>query len=291
MPGPASAYAALGLEPGADRAAIEEAYRRLIKRYHPDRSGGDAQRAAEINRAYFELRQPPGRVDAHVEPDGRTVRGRRSGPFHGSRRPSRRRRPNSFGPVLVVALSAVLLIESERLVGHLPRWFDWVDDLRTPALAGGRGSAVEADSSSLDGPLRQAVIAHAIGQAGSIARRGGDEELANQSRDCHQRMRARPELAQLDRCAAFDDTAAAIANRDPETDRGPFSASAVTARQMTAASLLSSDYLAIERRLDRIRTVVALTLRPPLPLPPVVVNEEEPAAAVPDGTEPAGNSN
>ena len=32
---------------------------------------------------------------------------------------------------------------------------------------------------------------------------------------------------------------------------------------MTAASLLSSDYLAIERRLDRIRTVVQLTLRPP----------------------------
>ncbi len=50
MPGPASAYAVLELEPGADRAAIEEAYRRLIKRYHPDRSGGDAARAAEINR-------------------------------------------------------------------------------------------------------------------------------------------------------------------------------------------------------------------------------------------------
>ena len=59
MRGPASAYDALGLEPGADRAAIEEAYRRLIKLHHPDRSGGDAQRAAEINRAYFELRQAP----------------------------------------------------------------------------------------------------------------------------------------------------------------------------------------------------------------------------------------
>ena len=48
-----------GFEPGADRAAIEQAYRELIKHYHPDRSGGDAARAAEINRAYFELRQPP----------------------------------------------------------------------------------------------------------------------------------------------------------------------------------------------------------------------------------------
>jgi hypothetical protein len=155
---------------------------------------------------------------------------------------------------------------------------------------------VEADSSSLDGPLRQAVIARAIGQAGSIARRGDDDELTKLSRACHQRMRARPELAQLDRCAAFDDTVTAIANRDPMNDRGPFSASAVTARQMTAASLLSSDYLAIERRLDRIRTVVELTLRPPLPLPQVVVNDEESAAAgpngtEPDGAEPAGNGN
>jgi hypothetical protein len=285
----------LGLEPGADRAAIEEAYRRLIKRYHPDRSGGDAQRAAEINRAYFELRQPPERVEATIEDGGRTARGRRSG-RHTSDRPRRRRRPNRLGAVLVVTLSAVLLIASERLVGHMPRWFGWVDDLRAPALTGGRGTAVEADSSSLDGPLRQAVIARAIGQAGSIARRGDDDELTKLSRACHQRMRARPELAQLDRCAAFDDTVTAIANRDPMNDRGPFSASAVTARQMTAASLLSSDYLAIERRLDRIRTVVELTLRPPLPLPQVVVNDEESAAAgpngtEPDGAEPAGNGN
>src|SRR6266550_2660946 len=56
MAGDGSSYAALGLEPGADPAAIERAYKRLIKRYHPDREGGDAKRAAEINRAYRELR-------------------------------------------------------------------------------------------------------------------------------------------------------------------------------------------------------------------------------------------
>ena len=52
----ASAYLALGLEPGADAAAIEQAYKRLIKEHHPDREGGDARRAAELNRAYRELR-------------------------------------------------------------------------------------------------------------------------------------------------------------------------------------------------------------------------------------------
>ena len=56
MTGEASAYAALGLEPGADAATVEQAYKRLIKEHHPDRSGGDALRAAEINRAYRELR-------------------------------------------------------------------------------------------------------------------------------------------------------------------------------------------------------------------------------------------
>ncbi len=56
MAGDASAYAALGLEPGADAAAIEQAYKRLIKQHHPDREGGDPRTAAEINRAYRELR-------------------------------------------------------------------------------------------------------------------------------------------------------------------------------------------------------------------------------------------
>src|SRR6185295_3177160 len=53
----AAAYAVLGLEPGADWAAVERAYRELIKVHHPDRSGGDAQRATEIIHAYRELKR------------------------------------------------------------------------------------------------------------------------------------------------------------------------------------------------------------------------------------------
>ena len=52
-----SAYAVLGLEPGTAATEIERAYKKLIKRYHPDREGGDAERAAEINRAYRDLRR------------------------------------------------------------------------------------------------------------------------------------------------------------------------------------------------------------------------------------------
>src|SRR3954447_11000057 len=61
-----SAYAALGLQPGADATAIERAYKSLIKQHHPDREGGDSARAAEINRAYRELRMELGPKDALV---------------------------------------------------------------------------------------------------------------------------------------------------------------------------------------------------------------------------------
>ncbi|MCP6379574.1 J domain-containing protein, partial [Klebsiella pneumoniae] len=48
--------AALGLEPGADRRAIDGAFKRLMKQHHPDLAGGDGARAAEIIRAYRALR-------------------------------------------------------------------------------------------------------------------------------------------------------------------------------------------------------------------------------------------
>ena len=47
---PEEAYAVLGLEPGADEAAIRAAYHRLIAAAHPDR-GGSNWLAAKINRA------------------------------------------------------------------------------------------------------------------------------------------------------------------------------------------------------------------------------------------------
>jgi hypothetical protein len=43
-------------------------------------------------------------------------------------------------------------------------------------------------------------------------------------------------------------------------DEGPFGASAITARQISGATLLSPDYLAIDARLDRVRTRVQLLM-------------------------------
>src|SRR5690606_22068747 len=49
-------YAVLGVAPNASDAEIEQAYRRLISRHHPDRAGGVEARAREINRAYDRIR-------------------------------------------------------------------------------------------------------------------------------------------------------------------------------------------------------------------------------------------
>ncbi|QOW19817.1 MULTISPECIES: J domain-containing protein [Lysobacteraceae] len=57
-------YAVLGLTPEATQAEVEQAYRRLISQYHPDRMPGVADelrkqaeiRAGEINRAYKQIK-------------------------------------------------------------------------------------------------------------------------------------------------------------------------------------------------------------------------------------------
>ena len=50
----ADPFAVLGVTPGASGEEIAAAYRRLAKRWHPDRAGGQdaARRMAEINAAY-----------------------------------------------------------------------------------------------------------------------------------------------------------------------------------------------------------------------------------------------
>jgi DnaJ domain len=54
----ADPFAVLGVKRGASAAEVSAAYRRLAKRWHPDRGGGDraAGRMAEINAAYDLLR-------------------------------------------------------------------------------------------------------------------------------------------------------------------------------------------------------------------------------------------
>lgn len=56
-------YDILGVSPDAEPAVIEAAYRALIKKYHPDRNSGGADRSAALNEAFSVLRDPRKRME------------------------------------------------------------------------------------------------------------------------------------------------------------------------------------------------------------------------------------
>jgi hypothetical protein len=246
----ASAFAALGLEPDADDAEIEQAYKRLIKEHHPDREGGDAKRAAEINRAYRELRANRNLQDPLELNYDR---------FEGGK--SAHRGWPTFALVAIAGV-AILLISASQLGLS-------ADAVKSPVLhrfASARDKVAPTDA--MEQPLHVSAIAAAAKRAQYLSRTRDEMALATASRDCHHQLRNDPSLLQLDRCAAFDDAVVQLQDRDPLRDQGPFSELAVTGRLWSGASALSDDNVAIDSRLDRIRLQVELALMPaPQPIP------------------------
>jgi len=83
----ADPFAVLGVTPGASGEEVAAAYRRLAKRWHPDRARGQeaARRMAEINAAYDLVRSerwlerngrtaPAARLGVSCSPPSRTAR-------------------------------------------------------------------------------------------------------------------------------------------------------------------------------------------------------------------------
>ena len=255
-----SAYAALGLQPGADATAVECAYKSLIKQHHPDREGGDAARATEINRAYRELRAELGPKDALVFNDVE---------------PSEESGGGWIGAAIVLLLALATLVA---FTGPVAAFMRQLAQPVAPGRADGEAALAVSGTDAMDQSLHLATVRDAVRQAVAMLGKRDDLALVSTSRDCHRTLRLEPSVAQLDRCAAFDDAIVQLQDRDPMWDEGPFSQIAVTGRQWSAASTLSNDYLAIDSRLDRIRVQVELALAPfdpprlpaPLPLKPVV---------------------
>ena len=111
----------------------------------------------------------------------------------------------------------------------------------------------------MDQPIHGQIVDDAVRAAVRIGT-GNDAELLRASHACARQLGQNATIAQLDRCAAFDDAVVQLQNRDPTWDGGPFSQLAVSRRQWSAASALSNDYLAVDGRLDRIRVEVELAL-------------------------------
>ena len=250
----ATAYDVLGLKPGADAAAIERAYKRLIKQHHPDRAGGDARTAAEITRAYRELRAAAAsRHDLVLDHEAET-----SG--------------NSWTRFALLLAAAV--IAATAAAGPVADYFR-PHEAGLAAIPRGYTRPARTDADVMDGPLSATAVSAAVNDAQRLNRTSDQMGMAKASADCHRDLRAEPTLAGLDRCAAFDDAIVQLQDRDPLRDNGPFSELAVTGRSMSAASQLSNDYLAIDSRLDRIRLEVELALAPPsAPEPRVAANAD-----------------
>lgn len=244
MGGDASDFATLGLEPGADRAAVEQAYRRLIKHHHPDREGGDGARASEITRAYRQLREQ--RLEGGLE---------FYEPFASA--------PSSTGgawPVVALLLVGASLALLYSAGPGSPRLERSLAQTARSLVPGAAERAAERAAEPMRQPIDPAAVAAGIADARRINRSGDEMALTSESRECHGRFRDSPNLAMLDRCAAFDDAVALLQDRDPMRDRGAFSGLAVTSRQWSAAKDLSGDYMAIDGRLDQIRLQVELSL-------------------------------
>jgi hypothetical protein len=241
MAGDASAYAALGLEPGVDSATIEEAYKRLIKQHHPDREGGDAERAAEINRAYRELRAARSLKDPLELNDDLPVPPRQGGFW--------------VTAAMIAVLSIGVLLLRQTPVGDAARAGGALAPFDHPKTASG-------GTDPMDQPLHIAAIDGAVQEAVTIQRTQDEMALAKTSQDCHHLLRTDPSLLQLDRCTAFDDAVVQLQDRDPLRDQGPFSEIAVTGRVWSGATALSEDSVAIDGRLDRIRLRVEVAIAP-----------------------------
>ena len=253
MRGEESAYAVLGLRPGAGRATVDEAYRRLIKRHHPDRTGGDGSRAAEINRAYTQIRRQIGEPPRPRRPVA--VRKQASKP------PARRRRAAwMLATALVVLVTAGIAYDVP--VGSSNR-FRSADPFEWPTQDYGAPVTVAAVSrADFEEPLQTAVIDRAIADAMRFHAERDPAAMFEFSRSCHNRLRADPSLTWFDSCTAFDEAVVIVTGADPLEDSGPFNASSVMARQMGAARMLSDDLPAADSRLRQIRSRVELTILP-----------------------------
>jgi hypothetical protein len=256
----ASAYAALGLSPGADPDAIESAYRTLIKRYHPDREGGDTARASEINEAYRQLRTS---IEQSID-KGQPASLAEALYARRPRRLMRRRKKKSRLWLVVGMVGATLAyVERQELTDFANQRQEFASRMELPPQQSANRATMPVKLLSLDGQLDQSAIAASVRRAAALHQSGNADRMEDESRACHQKLRELPSLRLLDQCAAFDDAVLELQRPDPFADEGPFGATAIAARQISAGTLLSDDYLSIDGRLDRVRSSVRSMLAQP----------------------------
>jgi hypothetical protein len=156
-------YALLGVAPGAPERELARAYRRLAKRWHPDRAGEDGtRRMAELNQAYELARLDRRRI---VRGRRAPVRRRRAVPGAWLREPVRRALGRELLRALYTGEDVALVAVAETWAS--PRTLLVVTDRRLlwlldDAIAGRvrslRFDAIAEVEDRLRWPLRRAVL-------------------------------------------------------------------------------------------------------------------------------------
>ena len=257
-----SSYVLLGLPSGAERSAIDAAYRALMKRHHPDR-GGDAALAAEINRAYADLTRPPQSAPPEPAGDLATALYARQRAAAAARRERRTARKWPVWLAVIALAGSIGWTQREALadVAWQAKWRYFQPVAPPSGRANSVAPALDTPAELVSAPIAAADIRVAITDARSGLQRGGLGLAADDSARCYRRLASTPSLGAYDRCVAFDDAILLLAGPGA-VDRGVFSAAALTARQLAAGRSLDADYDAIEDRLDRVRQRTLRELQP-----------------------------
>lgn len=226
-----SPYAVLGLGPGADRSAVEAAYRRLIKLHHPDRVGGDPETAKDVIHAYRQLTRGTGKQPVEIQ----------APPL-----PPPAGRP--WGRWALAAVAAGLLwVAPWPALDQLTR-----ADL-LPATVPAGPPAEQPVSAGLQARVApdSAAVEAGVSEAERLERHSGDLVLLY-SRSCATDLRRLPGDGLLDHCLAFDMAAAhGQAGREPW-----LGGEVMAARHATAALKLLEDPVLAQARLHEIRKLV-----------------------------------
>jgi hypothetical protein len=224
----------LGLAPGADRAAIESAYRRLIKQYHPDRAGGDPEAAKAVIHAYRELTRKNVHLPVQVEAP-----------------PPRRRARGPRWPLLAAVAGGLLL-------WLLPTpAFEKAGNSSSPVLSSPKGGTTAERMVSAEVMPRVAPDGAAVEAGIDEARRLGRQsqgDAVGYSRSCAADLDRLPSDAMLDHCLAFD-MAAANGGSDLR-----WAADAMAARHRAAAQAVLGDEVLAAARVRAVRLQVERTL-------------------------------
>lgn len=195
-------YEVLGVAPDAGDDAIRTAYIDLMKRYHPDRGGGEAarKRASEINRAFSMLKSPVARSRFAFEREQAAFGGRgRLVPAFDAPQVRRPRGKLIGGMLIIAACGAVLAILSRNPAP--------LETARPARLA--LAPQIENSAASADLPRpRASNIEDAVSNYVIVRAGWGSDGVAQFGRQCFSEFESNPSFSMLDYCFAFDTVAA-----------------------------------------------------------------------------------